>query len=148
MKTRKAKTEAAQSQMYVRLPAVLRDVLVDIAEKEGRSLNSLIVELLTEKVEALRAIEHMAQDDPLTAAWYAAESAEMYSKTIRGAIARYRRMESGDFDPNELILESAEPIEDIGEPISQLTPLQRELLDELSQLSPEKIKALRTLAKG
>lgn len=97
----------------------------------------------------------MAERDPLTAAWYAAESAELFSRSIRGAILRCRVMEEdpGDLDIPGFLMESAAPaaVQEsapaLGDPISQLTPLQRELLEEFSRTPPEMLEAMRTLMK-
>lgn len=108
----------------------------------------MVVELLAEKIESLSKVQALSDRDPLAAAWYAAEAAELFSRSIRGAIVRYRaNEETEDFDPAELTLESAIDAPEVGEPASQLSTFQRELLEEFSRLSPEKLEAMRTLMK-
>lgn len=133
----------------IRLPADLRETLTAVAEREGRSLSSLIVELLQEKVHSLGKVQALAERDPLSAAWYAAEAAELFSRAIRGAIVRYRNQESsGDLGVAEIALEQVAAAPELGNAVEQLTPFQRELLEEFSRLPIEKQKAFRTIIKA
>lgn len=117
-----------------------------MAIKMGRSLNSLIVEILVDWVSTRQIVGAATEDDLLATAYYAAESAEMYSQSVRGAILRFKKLEGATpTSPGTEIPDPALPT--LGDPVKQLTPLQRELADEVANLSAAEQAAILTLLR-
>lgn len=130
-------------QVNLRLPSELKEHLAELAEREGRSLNSLIVELLSEKMEGIGAVQAMAEGNLLATAYFSAQAAELYAQAARGAILRYCNDETPADDIPPFL--SSAPPEKTGTPLDLLTPLQRDLIDEVSALDADEQAAILTL---
>lgn len=139
-KTRKSKTAVDAIPFSLRLPPSVHEVLVEIAEREGKSLNSLMIELLQENAQNLKLIASSADGDLLDTAYYAIQAAEMYARGARGAIIRLQKETAADFP----ILEESAPSL-LGEPIDRMSPILRELVAEVSALDEAEQEALLVL---
>lgn len=100
MKTRASKSKNRSAQLYLRLPEEMRETLAGIAAGQGRSLNSLLVEILSGKLASYQAVKSLTDNDPLFAAYVAANTIEEYANAIRASILM-RKMRDGDIEVNE-----------------------------------------------
>lgn len=151
MKTRAAKTKTHSAQLYLRLPEEMRAEIASIAEAQARSLNSLLVEILSEKLSVYRMIKTVTDKDPLAAAYMAANTIEEYVNAIRASILM-KKMRDGDIEVNEetypglaAFAPDAMPTPAPIKPSDPLTADERRLSTAFKKLSPEVQLALITL---
>jgi hypothetical protein len=151
MKTRAAKAKTHSAQLYLRLPEEIRAELAAIAEAQSRSLNSLLVEILSEKLRVYRMIKTVTDKDPLAAAYMAANTIEEYVNAIRAAILM-RKMRDGEIEVNEetypglaALAPDAMPMPISTKPDDPLTADERRLSASFKKLTPEVQLALITL---
>ena len=151
MKTRTAKTKTHSAQLYLRLPEEMRAELAAIAERQGRSLNSLLVEILSEKIRVYRVVKKTTDEDPLVMAYEAASRIEDYANAIRAAVLM-KKMRNGEIEVNEETYPELAalapgavkiPVQiEVGE---ALTKEEQRLADAFKTLSQEAKLALLTL---
>ncbi|MCE5182357.1 MAG: Arc family DNA-binding protein [Betaproteobacteria bacterium] len=136
MKTRTKRSATEQSLFSIRIPAELREELASFADREGRSLNSLIVEMLSDRMKVFRAVEASADKEALTDSYETTETVKLYLQAARDVILGAGREEKH-------VPAASAPALDF--PDAQLTPLQRKLLVEFSRLPAEQQAALLIL---
>lgn len=137
----------------LRLPEDLRLLLGQKAESNGRSLNAEIVTRLEASMKAAHIAEQARDQDPLAAAYFAADTIELYAKVIRSALI-HGKLKTGELPPlqdGDEALVNYEPqalkIENGPAPEHMLTPFESELIERLRDMTPEMREAMMTLAK-
>lgn len=140
-------------QINIKIPAELKSRLEQAAKQNSRSMNAEIVHRLEASLKAARVAEQARDQDPLAAAYFAADTIELYAKVIRSALIR-GKLKSGELPPlqdGDDALTNFEPqalkIENGPAPEQILSPFERELIDQLRDMTPEMREAMMTLAK-
>ncbi|MFH2082074.1 MAG: Arc family DNA-binding protein [Pseudomonadota bacterium] len=151
MKTRSAKAKKTATHIYLRLPEDMHADISAVAASQSRSLNSLLVEILSEKLSVYRMIKTVTDKDPLAAAYMAANTIEEYVNAIRASILM-KKMRDGDIEVNEetypglaAFAPDAMPTPAPIKPSDPLTADERWLSTAFKKLSPEVQLALITL---
>lgn len=139
--------------LQLRLPVDVRDMLAALAKNNGRSMNTEIITRLEASLKAARIAEQARDQDPLAAAYFAADTIELYAKVIRSALIR-GKLKSGELPPlqdGDDALANFEPqaikVDGAPAPEQMLSPFERELIDQLRDMTPEMREAMLTLAK-
>jgi hypothetical protein len=147
---RKQKTTTETVQMYVRLPPGLHAEITDLAAAEGRSLNSLVVELLERSIQPLRVLSQASKSDPLAVSYMAADAIATYADVVRMGLLQCK-MDSGELkltDDNVHAVAGAAPgvLRPAGvAPEPELTAGEAALLAAWRQLPDEQKSAAATL---
>lgn len=153
MKTRVAKSKSTPTQLYLRLPENAHAELAAMAKAAGRSLNSLLVELLTEKIEAHRAAQIARDGDPLLVAYYAADKIALYADVVRAATLM-SKIDDGSLKLTKRNLQAVKSLApELLKPqgaisaSEDLTPQEKELLSKFRTLGPDLKAAISALVK-
>lgn len=100
MKSRSKKSSTELVPLSLRLPPHQRDALSAVAAHENKSMNSVIVEFLEEKLEAYDMAKLAHDKDPLAMVYFAADAIESYTEVVRAGVLRAKIM-SGDLEVTE-----------------------------------------------
>lgn len=137
----------------LRMPPEMKSTIEAAAQRNGRSMNAEIVARLEASLKAAHIAEQARDQDPLAAAYFAADTIELYAKVIRSALIR-GKLKAGELPPlqdGDEALANFEPqalkIENGPAPEQMLSPFERELIDQLRDMTPEMREAMMTLAK-
>lgn len=152
-KESKSQVSRDSDKFMLRLPEGMREAIANVAAQAGRSMNAEIVARLEASLKAARIAEQARDQDPLAAAYFAADTIELYAKVIRSALIR-GKLKSGELPPlqeGDDDLANFEPqalkVEGAPAPEQMLTPFERELINQLRDMTPEMREAMLTLAK-
>lgn len=136
--------------MYVRLPPVLHSEITEFAASEGKSLNSVVVEMLDRGMQPLRVLSQASKSDPLAVAYMAADAIASYVDVVRMGLLQCK-LDSGDLaltEDNAHAVAGVQPglLRPAGVSITPgLTPDESALLDAWRKLSAEQKDAAATL---
>jgi hypothetical protein len=140
-------------QINIRIPAELKAAMEQAGKNNNRSMNAEIIARLEASMKAAHIAAQARDQDPLAAAYFAADTIELYAKVIRSALI-HGKLKSGELPPlqdGDEALANYEPqalkIENGPAPEHMLTPFESELIERLRDMTPEMREAMMTLAK-